>query len=402
MTDDETPDKVGVAEKWRQRGFCHMPGTLEFEHCPSCQWLRQEDELEATRAGEPDDDDEPAASIAHHTRNPIRIYKPSRAPNRPRVYRIDKLIAAGTVVGLIGPAKNGKTSLCKQLGLCFSTGRPFLGFEVLIPSPVLYLVTRDSEGDVGQYDAWVQRQAPGAPVYFAEMPGRDPEDADLRRSLLADAKVEDWARWAQDALEQCGAGVLIVEMARGVFNPDTDWFSYGEVSQQVEPWSALSRRTGATVILQHHTRKTLRNPGHVDPYDDGLGSAAFGGSVDDALGILADRRRASAVLTAAGRNVQFAGEEMHLAFDRATETYTRADPLAEVFAEDPLEQQIVAVLQRSRGWRKLGAIAEGVHADARVVGPLLRKLTREHKVEWNEGKGPGSAYRVARPKALGH
>lgn len=199
---------------------------------------------------------------------------------RPVEFVVGQLIARGLVGALVAAGGTGKTTLQLRLGISIATGRPFLGMPVHQGSFVL-LSSDDSQDDLD-----------GALARIVRAMRLNLDEVDLVRtklrvhSLQGLAGLRTFATVAGGSVVRTGLEDLIVEALAGIddlrlVGLDTlRQFSGGSTNDEqvvklsISGAQAIAQRTGASVMLSHHTGKANFRDGIDDQYC-GSGSAAI-------------------------------------------------------------------------------------------------------------------------------
>lgn len=164
--------------------------------------------------------------------------------------------------------------------------------------------------------------------------------------------------------------------------------AYDEDYESLEPLATLTRDTGVSILVIHHTRKADAE----DPMDLVSGSTGLTGAVDNVLVMTKERGQMDARLTVLPREEEEA--ELALVFDPLLSTWTLAGS-AEDFAKTAEQQEIVNIL------RAASSAGEGGLQRKQIVerlstaksGPAVSKLVGKLKdaAMVVEVPGPGPA-----------
>ena len=178
-------------------------------------------------------------------------------------------------LGIVGPAKSGKTFFAMQLALHIAEGTPFLGLDT-IKTGVLYLnyempeaELRDRFEDIKMADAIGKTQTlqtvhmpPG--MYLNESDGKS-----AFQYVLAKADKETG-----------GCGVVIIDPRINSMSGNEN--SAGDVEGWVDSVKEVTSEFGTALVVVHHTGKNLTSFG-------GRGSSVFDGALDSFITIPEDQ-----------------------------------------------------------------------------------------------------------------
>ncbi|ULE33346.1 AAA family ATPase [Mycobacterium sp. IDR2000157661] len=199
---------------------------------------------------------------------------------------VEKLLPAAALVHLIGMSQSLKSFMALDMALSLATGTPFAGsarFGVAEPVPVLYVVGEGARGISKRVRAWCQQR------------GID------RRRVLANFTVLEGAaqlgsqRDMDDVLSkviETGAQLVVFDtQARCTVGLEEN--SATDQGRAVAQLDTLMRRTGAAVLVLHHTTKA-------DPRN-ARGSVAWLNAVDVQLIALRESPTAMEVTVEVGK-----------------------------------------------------------------------------------------------------
>ena len=191
-------------------------------------------------------------------------------------------------LGMLGaPAKMGKTYRCLQLSCCVATGRPFMGFDVLRPGPVLYLDLQGTRARTKKrlHDIGYSKAPNGLMVTY---------EARATDTGLID-QLEKWISGCSDS-----PSLIIIDMfeqVKGSQRKTED--SYRADNRILEPLHDLALKHNICVLVVMHTRKGNKILPDDDPFNEIIGSIAQFGTADCAWMIIgkrnADRVRFSVI-----------------------------------------------------------------------------------------------------------
>jgi hypothetical protein len=206
----------------------------------------------------------------------------------------DMLPVGGTAI-LAGRPKGGKSTLALNLALNTARGEAFMGREVR-RGAVLYLAL---EGANGGWKQLLRRLGVG-------------KSDDLY--LCIDRAPDDMLRWLREAIEEYHPVLVIIDTLQRLLRV-RDGNDYATGSNATDAVIELARRSGAAVMLLHHSGKTR----HADIVDDVMGSTAWAASVDTVMVLRkSEHHRTIASEQRFGRNLEETVLEMQADTNRVS------------------------------------------------------------------------------------
>jgi len=195
-------------------------------------------------------------------------------------HAVQDLIRKGKVGALVAGGGTGKTTLLLTLFICHATGRPFLGLDVMVGSCVL-ISNDDPQEDLEEA---LERVMTAMELTASEV--RMVRERVRLHSLQGSGGTKKFTCKVMGAVGSTGLQEFIVAGLEGV--PDLvgiaidtlRQFSGGSTNDEevinltIGGATEIARRTGAYVILPHHTGKQNYRDGVSDMYC-GSGSAAI-------------------------------------------------------------------------------------------------------------------------------
>jgi hypothetical protein len=156
-------------------------------------------------------------------------------------WQIDKIFPLGSLVGIYGASGSGKSFLALSLALAIATGQPWLD-RVVRKGPVVYVAAEGGRAIRQRIAAWMRyHDVDAAPdAYFKIEPLQVCESDDVDRLL---ASIGD--RQIKPML------IVIDTLARCFVGEDEN--SAEAMGRFVAGIGTLIRKTGATVIVVHHS-----------------------------------------------------------------------------------------------------------------------------------------------------
>ena len=185
-------------------------------------------------------------------------------------------------LGMLGaPAKMGKTYMCLQLSCSVATGRPFMGFDVLRPGPVLYLDLQGTRARTKKrlHDIGYGKAPKGLMVTY--------EARATDTGLIS--QLEKWISSCSES-----PSLIIIDMfeqVKGSQRKTED--SYRADNRILEPLHDLALRHNICVLVVMHTRKGNKILPDDDPFNEIIGSVAQFGTADCAWMIIGKRNAES-------------------------------------------------------------------------------------------------------------
>ena len=173
---------------------------------------------------------------------------------------IDGLMRSKGVYLLVSKPKVGKSMFALQLANSIANGKPFLGYKVLKPSPILYITT---EIDSSQLKARCDLLG----ITFKKNNFFVIDRDDKTKINMMDIEYQ-----IQELAHEYNGKILILDMLKDVeFNVSYDINSYQDIAQNLMPRvRSLSDKYGLTILFVHHLNKLGKT----------LGSTGFDAVVD--------------------------------------------------------------------------------------------------------------------------
>ena len=205
----------------------------------------------------------------------IRVKDFVRLEGLKREYIIPLILPQVGRIALCGVAKHGKSFLALQLAMSVSQGRPFLGFAVTHPGPVLYLQL-DTPAEL-----WQER------VASLEQAGIlvDPDDSHGLYVIHPSTQPRSVnilsghdARNIHDMITATLPVLVVVDVLRSVHRLSENESEH--MQQVIGHLSTVCQ--GRSLLIVHHTGKPSTDPKAVrrSPSTAGRGSSYLGGEMD--------------------------------------------------------------------------------------------------------------------------
>jgi hypothetical protein len=194
-------------------------------------------------------------------------------------FAVDGLIAAGKVGALVAAGGSGKTTLLLTLGACIALGRPFMGMAVKQGSFVL-LSNDDSQQDLHAALAMVVHAMLLSPEEVAQVASKVRIISLHGLDAPAFARVDGSKVVPSDMASTLAGTLATIPDLVGVAIDTLRQFAGGTANDEevvkitIGGGQQIATRTGAFVVVAHHTGKQNYREGITDQYA-GSGSAAI-------------------------------------------------------------------------------------------------------------------------------
>lgn len=188
---------------------------------------------------------------------------------------IDGIWAEAAFGFIAAPPKKGKTWIAIAMAVSIATGRPFLGFRVPTPHPVIYVAL---EGHRAALRARIGAIARGLDV--------NPDGDELQNLHLIykpagiNLAEPTWARDLANAAQRTHAKIIFVDVLRAAARiKENDQAEFSALRHNLEPITAA----GVSIALLHHFIKLSDISRDRDPGERMSGSGAMYGALDAAI-----------------------------------------------------------------------------------------------------------------------
>ena len=173
---------------------------------------------------------------------------------------IDGLMRSKGVYLLVSKPKVGKSLFALQLANSIANGKPFLGHEILKPSPVLYITTELS-------DSQLKDRCNLLGISFKKNTFFAIDRSDKQSINFRDIEYE-----VKEFAEEYNGKILILDMLKDIsFDIGYDINSYQDIAQKLMPQiRSYADKYNLTIIFVHHLNKLGKT----------LGSTGFDAVVD--------------------------------------------------------------------------------------------------------------------------
>lgn len=187
----------------------------------------------------------------------------------PPRWLIKGLIERDSLIGLFGPTTVGKSFFAVDAGACIATGRPFHGFQVKDPGPVIFIIGEGTRGITGRFAAWSldhEVDLRKAPIFISSGP-------------VSLCEPELWER-AQKVISGIAKAhgqpklIVIDTWARMLGGNEN---STEDAADGISALDQLRHKTGAAFLVVHHT-------GHGES-GRARGSSVFRASMDTEISL---------------------------------------------------------------------------------------------------------------------
>ena len=173
---------------------------------------------------------------------------------------IDGLMRSKGVYLLVSKPKVGKSLFALQLANSIANGKPFLGHEILKPSPVLYITTELS-------DSQLKDRCNLLGISFKKNTFFAIDRSDKQSINFSDIEYE-----VKEFAEEYNGKILILDMLKDIsFDIGYDINSYQDIAQKLMPQiRSYADKYNLTILFVHHLNKLGKT----------LGSTGFDAVVD--------------------------------------------------------------------------------------------------------------------------
>lgn len=173
---------------------------------------------------------------------------------------IDGLMRSKGVYLLVSKPKVGKSLFALQLSNSVANGKPFLGHEILKPSPVLYITTE-------LVDSQLKDRCNLLGITFEKNKFFAIDRSDKQTINMMDIEYE-----IKEFAEEYNGKLLILDMLKDIdFNIAYDINNYQDISQKIMPkLRSYADKYNLTILFVHHLNKLGKT----------LGSTGFDAVVD--------------------------------------------------------------------------------------------------------------------------
>lgn len=173
---------------------------------------------------------------------------------------IDGLMRSKGVYLLVSKPKVGKSLFALQLANSIANGKPFLGHEILKPSPVLYITTELS-------DSQLKDRCNLLEISFKKNTFFAIDRSDKQSINFRDIEYE-----VKEFAEEYNGKILILDMLKDIsFDISYDINSYQDIAQKLMPQiRSYADKYNLTILFVHHLNKLGKT----------LGSTGFDAVVD--------------------------------------------------------------------------------------------------------------------------
>ena len=173
---------------------------------------------------------------------------------------INGLMRSKGVYLLVSKPKVGKSLFALQLSNSVANGKPFIGHEILMPSPVLYITTELT-------DSQLKDRCNILGINFEKNKFFTIDRSDKQTINMMDIEYE-----IKEFAEEYHGKLLILDMLKDIdFNTAYDINSYQDISQKLMPkLRSYADKYNLTILFVHHMNKQGKT----------LGSTGFDAVVD--------------------------------------------------------------------------------------------------------------------------
>jgi len=327
------------------------------------------------------------SSALRRTFRPQSILQLRREGLPPRDDVIEDVLPRGGLLQLLAPPKEGKTLLALNLALAVLRGEPFINWSTQQAS-VLYLT---GEGSAQLLDERLMKMVPGDVSELERLFIWFPEPGQL--ALQLDDTVVRRAIVKYSLLNQIG---LIIADPLCLFH-GLDENSTGEMRDLVLGLLDLGRRTGAGLVLVHHTRKPGVSRRAGSP-QEGRGSSVLHGAVDSSL-VLKARKGGQALLYAELRWAPSPAPIL-LKCDPETLLYKQVGEL--IHGNRKLSPEVLFSILQEHGPKSIGQLQTITSCGERTVRANLRDLQQQGLATFETERSGKKLWRAVEEGAVVH
>ena len=187
----------------------------------------------------------------------VRDYMAEMKSHQERKALIRGLVYEGETVLMVGRAMAGKSTAACAMARCFVTADDFLGRAVRKTRVGYLALERNGHEVARKFTEW---GISDDVLFTDEVPPMQPAAL---------------AQFLERQITEHHLGVLFVDHLQNLVRV-VDSNDYAAVSNALEPFAAVARRTGCALILLHHLPKSPREDGEIDA----MGSEAYRGAAD--------------------------------------------------------------------------------------------------------------------------
>lgn len=325
-------------------------------------------------------------------------------PQPPTVYVVDGLFSLPSLNIVYGAPGCMKSLLLADLVICVAAGRGWLPplphdksgavqpFKTQ-PAPVLWLDFDNGTRRTGNRLAAFARayQAETAPLYYLAMPSA-PFDATKTTAIVE----------AIDYVNSLGAKFIVIDNLLTVSGGKDE--NAPEIAQAMLNLRVLSERTGAAVVVIHHSRKQSGMRGGLG--DDLRGHSSIRGAID--LALLVEREEGADSVTVKSTKTRdvdvdpfgalFTYTHQPGTFDLETAAFFGQKVMGAETTKD-IEQAIIAVLQvagkpLSQTDLVKAVKADGIQAGVNRIRDIAAKMAASMRLKTQSGNRGAILYHV--------
>ncbi len=277
-------------------------------------------------------------------------------PEEPIRWRVEDIMAAGSLTMLSAPPKAGKSTFARAMAMAVAKGQPFLGKQVTA-GLVMYLAIEEPERNVR-----VALRKLGV--------GRDTQLEVHFGRVSADAFTQ-----LSDVVRERRPALVLIDTIGRMRSGALELNDYVSTEGWLEPLLYLAHETNTAVCMLYHDTKAGRHAVGYDAIFSVLGSVGISATIDQ---LIALRRKpdGSRTFFTVGRYGDT--PETVIGFDAETETLTALGTAMEVTVGQ-LKAEILATLKA--GDLKRAEVLDQVSGKSQHVLTALAQLCDEAKVE---------------------
>jgi len=283
----------------------------------------------------------------------------------PLRWTVEGMLVRPGLCSIAGQPKIGKSFMALQLAHSVSTGRPFLGREV-VSGPVLYVALEDG---LSRLQSRLQ------------MAGWEPNNNHVHFLFELPPLDKGGLGYLSEQIEELNPVLVIVDSLAAAKSGGVDENEASDIAELAYPLSNLSRDADLTMTVVHHHKKSATG----DPGRDLRGSSAFFAALDGLLSLYRERNAPEAKLSIDGRDCDV--DDLSLEWTGSGWAYIGG---VEVMEERKKERKVIEALQKMPDGGTTAEVAYAAGVRKEDTTNILKDLEqRQKKAEISKPEGTG-------------
>ncbi|MCQ2601278.1 MAG: AAA family ATPase [Treponema sp.] len=273
----------------------------------------------------------------------------------PTPFIVKDLIPGKGLVIFAGPSKAGKSLFITQmLNAVTSNSTSFIGFEVSLKGPVLYLALEDTEPRL--------------------------KDRFVKQNLVPNENFRIGFKWSLDEKAICDLDdyltenpeiiLVVIDTKAKICKEQGTQISYQSEYNFMGMIKSVADKHEICILLVTHLRK---RPSQEDVFNEINGTSAIMGAADTIMILKRPRNQNRGILSLTSRDFQERDEEIYLNYETLT-WHSQGESTAAIPNMTPERQQILSALNELGGSASPKQIGEKIGKDNKVVGNLLAAM----------------------------